>query len=73
MKYYAVRKGYKLGLTTSELEFEAQIDGYLNAEYDVFNTRAEAEKYLRKKSVKKAFKNKYRGSFLDVIKAKKNF
>jgi hypothetical protein len=24
----------------------------LNAEYDVFNTRAEAEKYLRKKSAR---------------------
>lgn len=71
--FYAVRKGRKCGLTMDLLEFNAQIDGFPNAEYKIFDDRKNAESYLRQKPTKKEFKNNYKGSKLDVIKAKRNF
>ncbi|HJF87210.1 MAG TPA: ribonuclease H family protein [Companilactobacillus farciminis] len=45
-KYYAVRKGKKPGIYLTWPECKKQVDGFANARYKSFTSRAEAEKFL---------------------------
>lgn len=45
-KYYAVRKGFKIGIFNSWTECEKQVKGFSGAEYKSFFTKDEAEDYL---------------------------
>lgn len=47
MKFYAVRKGRKLGIYSTWSECEAQVKGFPQAEYKSFRQRADAESYLQ--------------------------
>lgn len=49
-KYYAVRKGMKVGIVTSWEQCKTLISGYSGAEYKGFNTVEEAEAYMRSDS-----------------------
>ena len=46
MKYYAVRKGKKTGVFTSEKEFKESIGDFDNPEYRIFKTEKDAEDYI---------------------------
>lgn len=45
-KFYAVRKGVKIGIYETWLECEKQISGYSGSEYKAFNSISEANTYL---------------------------
>lgn len=47
-KYYAVRKGYQVGIFRSWPECQKQIKGFSGAEYKSFVTQSEAEAFLGK-------------------------
>ena len=46
VKYYVVWKGRKTGIYTTWQACEAQVKGFVGAQYKAFSTRAEAEKAL---------------------------
>lgn len=46
MKFYAVKNGRKTGIFTTWEECKAQVDGFSDAKYKSFLTKAEAEAYL---------------------------
>lgn len=46
MKYYAVRRGKRMGIFTSSKEFKDCIEGISDAEYRVFKTEKDAESYI---------------------------
>lgn len=48
MKFYAVRKGRKVGIYSTWKECEAQVKGFPKAEYKSFDQLLEAEGYLQK-------------------------
>jgi len=49
-KYYAVRKGYKIGIFRSWAETEPLVKGFKGAKYKSFKTLAEAQAYLNQTS-----------------------
>ena len=46
MKYYAVRKGDKTGIFTSQKEFKESIKNCSEPEFDIFKSEKEAESYI---------------------------
>lgn len=54
-KFYAVRRGHKVGLYTSWESCREQINGYSGAEYKGFNTEEEAFNYLSSKKKSEVF------------------
>ena len=46
MKYYAVRRGRKVGIYTSWVDCKAQVHGYPGAQYKAFSNKEGAEAYL---------------------------
>lgn len=46
-KYYAVRKGAKVGIFDNWAECEKQVKGFSGAEYKSFSTKEEAKNYIR--------------------------
>lgn len=48
-KYYAVKKGYEVGIFESWDSCKKQVDGFKCAEYKSFSTRHEAENWLKDK------------------------
>lgn len=46
MKYYAVKKGRKVGVYTSWDECKNQVSGFSNAKYKSFDSKEEADKYI---------------------------
>jgi len=51
MKYYAIKKGKKVGIFTSWDEVKNYVNGYDGALYKSFKTKKEAEDFLNKKNV----------------------
>ena len=47
MKYYAVKNGRKVGIYTSWDECKLQVSGFSDAKYKSFETKEEAEQYMR--------------------------
>ena len=47
-KFYAVKAGYKPGIYTSWKAAFDQVNGFNSAEFKLFNTRKEAEKFISK-------------------------
>lgn len=47
MKYYAVRKGKKIGIYNTWDECKEMVSGYSSAEYKSFKTLEEAEEYMK--------------------------
>jgi len=46
-KYYAVRRGYHLGIYRSWVECEREVKGFKNSEFRSFKQLGEDERYLR--------------------------
>lgn len=46
MKYYAVKKGRKVGVYTSWDECKSQVSGFSDAKYKSFDSKEEADKYI---------------------------
>ena len=46
MKYYAVKKGRKVGIYSSWEECKVQVNGFSDAKYKSFDLREDAEKYI---------------------------
>lgn len=46
MKYYAVRKGDKTGIFTSQKDFKESIKNCSEPEFDIFKSEKEAESYI---------------------------
>ncbi|MBR1598034.1 MAG: RNase H1/viroplasmin domain-containing protein [Lachnospiraceae bacterium] len=46
MKYYAVRRGNKSGIFSSQKEFKESIEGYQEPEYRIFKSEKDAEDYM---------------------------
>lgn len=57
-KYYAVKKGYKVGVFDAWDICKAQVNGFSGAEYKSFKTEEEAYAYIGKKPPAKAVKTK---------------
>ena len=51
MKYYAVRRGRKIGVFTSWDKCKEQVNGYENASFKSFATREEAEAFILHKKI----------------------
>jgi len=46
VKFYAVRRGRRVGIYTSWSACKAQVNGYPGAQYKAFSTKSEAEAYI---------------------------
>lgn len=54
-KYYAIKSGRKTGIYTSWSETQKHVSGYSGAEFQSFQTKAEAEAYLHPPKVQKKY------------------